>query len=90
MGELEESIKRHPAGSSQKENIWDTAWAISKAMQVGRDDEQARILAIIKDNILPIGDVDKVVALITGKNIWYCETHNCGGTTPCSKCEESK
>jgi hypothetical protein len=29
--------------------------------------EQERILAIIKDNILPIGDIDKVVALIKGE-----------------------
>jgi hypothetical protein len=50
MGELEESIKRHPAGSSQKENIWDTAWAISKAMQVGRDDEQERIIKLLEES----------------------------------------
>jgi len=68
MGELEDSVQRHPAGNARKETIWDTAWAVSKAMQVGREQEQERILAIIKDNILPIGDVDKVIALIKGEN----------------------
>jgi hypothetical protein len=68
MGELEDSMNRHPAGKAQKETIWDTAWAITKAMQVGREQEQERILAIIKDNILPIGDVDKVIALIKEEN----------------------
>jgi hypothetical protein len=68
MGDLEDSVQRHPAGNARKETIWDTAWAISKAMQVGREQEQERILAIIKDNILPIGDVDKVIALIKGEN----------------------
>lgn len=68
MGELEESVQRHPAGNARKETIWDTAWAVSKAMQVGREQEQERILAIIADNILPIGDIDKVIALIKGEN----------------------
>jgi hypothetical protein len=68
MGDLEDSVQRHPAGNARKETIWDTAWAISKAMQVGREEERNRILAIIKDNILPIGDIDKVIALIKGEN----------------------
>ena len=68
MGDLEDSVQRHPAGNARKETIWDTAWAISKAMQVGREQEQERILAIIADNILPIGDIDKVIALIKGEN----------------------
>ena len=32
------------------------------------EQEQERILAIIADNILPIGDIDKVIALIKGEN----------------------
>ena len=68
MGELEDSVQRHPAGNARKETIWDTAWAVSKAMQVGREQEQERILAIIADNILPIGDIDIVIALIKGEN----------------------
>jgi hypothetical protein len=68
MGDLEDSVQRHPAGNARKETIWDTAWAVSKAMQVGREQEQERILAIIKNNILPIGDIEAVIALIKGEN----------------------
>jgi hypothetical protein len=50
MGELENSVQRHPAGNARKETIWDTAWAISKAMQVGRDDERERIIKLIEFN----------------------------------------
>jgi len=48
MGELENSVQRHPAGNARKETIWDTAWAISKAMQVGRDDERERIIKLLE------------------------------------------
>lgn len=50
MGDLEDSVQRHPAGNARKETIWDTAWAISKAMQVGREQEQERIIKLLETN----------------------------------------
>jgi hypothetical protein len=47
MGDLEDSVQRHPAGNARKETIWDTAWAISKAMQVGREQEQERVIKLL-------------------------------------------
>jgi hypothetical protein len=71
MGELEESIKRHPAGNAQEQTIWDTAWAISKAMQVGRDDEQERIIKLLEAQSAVTGYVEieflKLYALIKGE-----------------------
>jgi len=45
MGELEDSVQRHPAGNARKESIWDTAWAVSKAMQIERE----RIIKLLDD-----------------------------------------
>jgi hypothetical protein len=66
MGELEDSVQRHPAGNARKETIWDTAWAISKAMQVGRDDEQARIIKLLEESDSVCNEW--AVALIKGEN----------------------
>lgn len=75
MGDLEESVQRHPAGNARKETIWDTAWAISKAMQVGRDEEQERIIKLLeaKEFGCDCGcgnwmNVSPVIALIKGEN----------------------
>jgi hypothetical protein len=54
MGDLEDSVQRHPAGNARKETIWDTAWAISKAMQVGREQEQERIIKLLEELAIDI------------------------------------
>ena len=71
MGELEESVQRHPAGNARKETIWDTAWAVGKAMQVGRDEEQQRIIKLLEDNKHEEGRfifLDYAISLIKEEN----------------------
>ena len=76
MGDLEDSVQRHPAGNARKETIWDTSWAISKAMQVGREQEQERIIKLLEDNFYPLeygrwqADelLDEIFTLIKGEN----------------------
>ena len=75
MGDLEDSVQRHPAGNARKETIWDTAWAITKAMQIAREEERERIIKLLENENCKPNDHDynggcncEVIALIKGEN----------------------
>jgi len=75
MGELEDSIKRHPAGVLRKvaeQSPHDLGWALAKAAELATVAEQERIIKLIEkqpsENWYFVGFRQHLITLIKGEN----------------------
>lgn len=75
MGELEDSIKRHPAGVLRKvaeQSPHDLGWALAKAAELATVAEQSRIIKLLEKECSTFHsyscDCTEQIALIKGEN----------------------